>query len=285
MKRVMIAGCGYVGTEAGRMLVEKGIDVFGLKRNPETLPAFITPVHGDLEQPETLDNLPADLDAVVISVSAGSFDEPAYRRIYVTGVKNLLEALDKPGFRPGRIIFTSSTGVYGQTDGQLVDESSPTRPSSFSGQVMLIAEQQVLNGPFPACVLRLGGIYGPGRVRILEQIAESKARIPSAPVHTNRIHRFDAARAIVHVLRLPQPDPVYNVVDEDPVEFGEMIRWLADKLGVPCPPEAGADETVRSRGGNKRVFSGSLRGSGFLFRYPTFREGYGPMIDRFKNSQ
>ncbi len=285
MRRVMIAGCGYVGTEAGRMLAEKGVDVFGLKRNPDTLPEFIMPVHGDLEKPESLENLPADLDAVVIAVSAASFDERAYRRIYVTGIKNLLAALDKSGFRPARVVFTSSTGVYGQTDGELVDESSPTRPTSFSGQVMLLAEQQILNGPFPACILRLGGIYGPGRTGMLEKVVSGEARIPSVPVYTNRIHRFDAARAIVHVLRIADPDPVYNVVDEDPVEYGEMVRWLAEKLGVPCPPHADPGQAVRLRGGSKRVFSGSLRGSGFLFRYPTFREGYGPMMDRFKSGE
>lgn len=283
MRRIMIAGCGYVGTEVGRMLVERGMDVFGLKRNPDTLPDFIRPVFGDLEEPDSLDNLPADLDAVVIAVSAGAFNEAAYRRTYITGVRNLLQAMDRPGFRPDRVVFTSSTGVYGQTEGELVDESSPTRPASFSGQVMLIAEQQVLNGPFPACILRLGGIYGPGRTGLLEKVASGEVRIPAKPVYTNRIHRFDAARAIVHVLRLADPDPVYNVVDENPVEYGEMIRWLAEKLNVPVPDEANPGEAVRSRGGNKRVFSGSLLGSGFRFRYQTFREGYEPIITGFKN--
>jgi nucleoside-diphosphate-sugar epimerase len=123
-------------------------------------------------------------------------------------------------------------------------------------------------------VLRLGGIYGPGRTRLVDRVRRGEATCPPEPTWTNRIHRDDAAGAIRHLLALDDPEEVYLGVDTDPAERCEVLTWLAERLGAPAPRPGPA-----SRRGNKRVSSARLQASGYRFRYPTFREGYGAMLD------
>ena len=137
-------------------------------------------------------------------------------------------------------------------------------------------------------VLRLGGIYGPGRTRLIDQVRGGSAVIPAESRFTNRIHRDDAAAAIVHLCTMDAaPAPVYVGVDNEPAEMGEVLRFLAAELGLPQPPSGAADGTAGggsagggsaggepSRGGNKRCSNALLRSTGFEFRYPSFREGY-----------
>jgi len=147
-------------------------------------------------------------------------------------------------------------------------------PSGFAGRTLLQAEAAFLAAPWESVVVRLGGIYGPGRTRLLEQVAHGEATIPTRPTFTNRIHRDDAAGILAHLLHLPRPDPVYLGVDTDPAERGEVLRWLADRLGVPSPPTVPEPSTR----GNKRASSARLIRSGYRFMYPTYREGYAALI-------
>ena len=278
MRRILIAGCGYVGQVAGTLLAGMGHTVFGLKRNPAGLPEAIHPVAGDLENADSLSTLPEDLEDVIISVAAGGFSETQYRAVYLGGVQNLMARLNRQQQSLRRIVFTSSTGVYGQVDGEWVTEDSPTQPEGFSGVVMLAAETQVRHTGIAASVLRLGGIYGPGRTRLIRQVAAGEVVLPRVDYFTNRIHRDDAARAIVHVLEMVQPEPVYNVVDRCPAPYSDVVRWIAGELDVHsvfAGEEAGSG---RIRGGNKRVSSERLANTGFDFRYPSYREGYRELI-------
>ncbi|MHC4895149.1 MAG: Rossmann-fold NAD(P)-binding domain-containing protein [Planctomycetota bacterium] len=174
-------------------------------------------------------------------------------------------------------MFVSSTAVYGQADGEWVDEDSPTEPEGFNGRVLLEAEALLDACPSRTTSLRLGGIYGPGRTRLVESVLNGEMDLPAGPAaHTNRIHRDDAALAIVHLLELDEPDSIYNGVDRDPADRREVLTWLADRLDVPRPT-VGSGTSASSRG-NKRVKSDRLVESGFEFRYPTFREGYESVI-------
>ena len=176
--RVLIAGCGYVGSRLAGILAESGADVFALRRSPGADLPGATTLCADLGDPGTLATLPRPLDAVVFCASPSSFDERGYRRIFIDGLRNLIEALAAHRRPPGRLIFTSSTAVYGQSNGEWVDETSPTRPRRFNGEVLLEAEKLLLDGPLPGCVLRLGGIYGPGRAGRIEQVSMP---VPSSP--------------------------------------------------------------------------------------------------------
>jgi nucleoside-diphosphate-sugar epimerase len=133
----------------------------------------------------------------------------------------------------------------------------------------------LLASGLPATVLRLGGIYGPGRTRLVDEVRSGRAVCADgAPVYTNRIHRDDAAGALRHLLGPCCADGVWLGVDHEPAERCTVLDWLADRLGVARPRRVPPEEAARERGGSKRCSSAKLVGSGYRFRYPTFREGY-----------
>ncbi len=280
MAQVLIAGCGYVGTALALRLAEEGHKVWGLRRHDDPLPANISLLVADLTVPETLVRLPSSLDFVFFTAAPDVSSDKEYRAIYVDGLRHLLDVLHRQRQRVKRIFFTSSTTVYAQADGDWVDEGSPTEPVHFSGIRMLEAERLVLCGPFPATVLRLGGVYGPGRGSLIERVRQGQAVCPEGPpVYTNRIHRDDCAGALRHLMGLAEPDTHYIGVDHEPGEECAVLRWLAAQLGVAAPrvgPPLAVDP--RRRRGNKRCRNTKLVQSGYRFRYPTYREGYAAIL-------
>jgi nucleoside-diphosphate-sugar epimerase len=276
-RRVLVAGCGYVGCRAAEMLAARGDRVFGLRRRPTDLPEGVEPLAVDLLAPGLEDRIPL-VDQVVYAASSDRSDEAAYRRIYVDGVDALLRVLEArpPERRPSRFVFVSSTAVYGDADGGWVDEETLPRPESFRGSVMLEGEARTLASSIPGVVLRLGGIYGPGRTRLVDQVRAGRARCPGdGPIWSNRIHREDAAGALVHLLEVPDPEPVVLGVDEEPAPLCQVYRWLAAEVGAPEPE---VDPAVSRDRSNKRCSSRRLRASGYRFHHPTFREGYREML-------
>lgn len=267
--RVLIAGCGYVGSELAGRLAGEGHEVWGLRRSPGELPAGVAGVAGDVTDPSTLD-LPRDLDALVYAVSPGRHDEAAYRAAYVDGLDHVLAAV---GGSVPRLVFVSSTAVYGQTDGSVVDEASPTEPRAFSGRILLESEARARAAG--GTVLRLAGIYGPGRTRLIDEVRAGTATYPPGDVHTNRIHRDDCAGALAHLLGLDAPADVYLGVDDDPAPRGEVLTWLAERLDAPPPREVAGE---RTRGGDKRCSNARLRASGYDLRYPSYRDGYAAVL-------
>ena len=276
--RVLIAGCGYVGARLARLLAESGADVFALRRRPGAGPRGVKTVRADLADPASLTTLPRFLDAVVFCAGPSSADERGYRRIFIDGLGNLIESLAAGARPPRRLIFTSSTAVYGQSNGEWVDETSATRPHRFNGKVLLEAESLLHDSSLPGCVMRLGGIYGPGRTRRLDQVRSGQARLdPGGPHYTNRIHLEDAARSLMHLLTLRRVEPAYLGVDDEPAQDNDVLRFLAAELGLPEPPLAGSVSSRRA--GGKRCRNERLVGSGYRMVYPSYREGYRSMIE------
>lgn len=275
--RILIAGCGDVGTRLGEELVAVGHRVWGLRRGTDKLPPSLRPIAADLTDPSSLENLP-EVDLIAYTAAAGGRDEAAYQRAYVDGVRNLLEALEGHSIR--RVFFTSSTGVYGQDDGSEVDESSPTEPSRFTGTKVLEGERLLRASPFPSTSVRLSGIYGPGRTRLLDMVRSGRATLTPEPSYTNRIHADDAAGFLAHLvareLRGEPVEEIYVGVDDEPAEKNTVLLWLADRLGAP-EPEMG--DGSPGRGGNKRCRNDRLKATGYTLRHPTFRDGYGAMIE------
>lgn len=269
---VLIAGCGDLGTEVGLRFAAAGHHVVGLRRSPEKLPPEIHGIRADLSG--HVPELPGDVDIVVIAVAADASTEEAYRAAYLNGVKNVLDALERQSIRTRRILFVSSTAVYKDSGGAVVDESTPAEPTRFSGRILLEAEDLLFarTAGTRAISVRLGGIYGPGRTRLIDQVRSGKATIPAQSKHTNRIHRDDAAAMIVHLATMEQePDAVYLGVDDDPAEYGDVLRFLAAELQLPAPPVGPASD---GGAGDKRCSNRRLRSTGFTFAYPSFREGY-----------
>lgn len=279
--RILIAGCGYVGARLAALLVEDGHSVWGLSRHPAGLPPGVAPVPADVTDPASLRGLPP-VDAVVYAVAPGGRTEAAYHDAYVRGPAHVLDALARSGVPSVRLVLVSSTGVYGHTDGRWVDEDTPPEPADPTARQLLAGEAVARERGSPGVVLRLGGIYGPGRTRTVRGVLDGRAGCPGAEQYGNRVHRDDAAGAIRHLLRLPDPEPVYLGVDRDPAPLRDVYRWIADRAGVrdPCAGSGGPPaEDEGRRGTSKRCSSQRLVRSGFAFRYPTFREGYAPVID------
>jgi nucleoside-diphosphate-sugar epimerase len=303
MALVLIAGCGDVGTRLGLLLAADGDVVRGLRRNPDALPAPIRGVRADLATGDGLRAAAEGVQILIYAAAADGFSDDAYRAAYVDGLRNVLDALTAASAPLERVVFTSSTAVYGQSDGSWVDETSPTDPQGFSGRRLLEAERAILGCGTPAAVLRLAGIYGSGRTRLIEEVRGGSASVPEGgdPLWTNRIHADDCAGALRHLLRLPAEamSGVWLGVDDEPCERAVVLDWLADRLGVAQPrrvpvvdgparvrpgdaaqqPTVGAAPSPR-RGANKRCSNAKLKGAGYAFRFPSFREGYADVIAR-----
>ena len=270
-------GCGYVGTPLGLLLAEQGHEVFGLRREVSSLPPEIHPVVGDVSLLDGFRGLPPDLEFIFYTVAAKARDQDSYRKVYLDGLGRVLQVLGDEGQVPERMFFTSSTSVFGQTRGEWVDESSATHPPSFPGSIMVTTESLLQSSRHPSTVLRLGGIYGPGRMGFVAGLREGRCfPLPPGPNYTNRIHRDDAVGSLAHLLSLESPEPTYLGVDGDPADRADVLAWIADRLSVDVLTEE-VEEPARGEG--HRCRNDLLCQSGYTFEYPTFREGYGALIE------
>lgn len=278
-RRILVAGCGYVGSALAARLAADGHRVHGLRRDVSGLPKGVLPVTADLTRLETLRAIPADIEQVVYAASASGRTPEAYEDAYVRGLSNLLDHL-AGSTTLTRALFTSSTAVYGQDDGGWVDEESPTEPTSFSGEILLKTEALLASAPMESASLRLAGIYGPGRTWLVRSVEEGTARAdsPGAERYGNRVHRDDCAGALRHLLSLDALEPVYLGVDDAPVPLAEVYSFVAELLAVSGPATGGAS---RGRGGNKRCSNARLKASGYEFASPTYREGYPPIVSAY----
>ncbi len=277
---VLIVGCGYIGTALGVHLAAEGHAVWGIRRQPEALPAVIRPIAADVTVPESLRGLPSGIDVVFYTAAAKKRTDEAYRATYVEGVRHLLEALQQQRQRPRRIVVTSSTGVYAQRHGEWVDEASPTEPTDFVGMRLLEGERLLDDSPFDTTVVRLAGIYGPGRTRLIDSVRQGTAVAPAGePVYINLIHRDDCTGVLARLMRLAYPAPLYLGVDHTPTDRGLLLRWLAAQLGVPSPAlETVPDAMRQSMRSNKRCRNTRIVAAGYAFRYRSFRAGYAALL-------
>jgi nucleoside-diphosphate-sugar epimerase len=282
--RVLIVGCGYVGVPLGGALVKLGHEVFGVRRSngadAEITAAGIKPIVADITQPGDLARLPGPFDWVVnlVSSSKGGADE--YRAVYLDGMRNLLNCL--AATPPKKFVYTSSTSVYGQTDGSPVKENSYTTPVTETGKLLVEAEKLLLTEAaakkIPAVILRAAGIYGPGRGHLFLQYLRNEARIEGKGERLlNMIHRDDLVGCIIAALKSGRAGEVYNAVDDEPVSQLNFFRWLSEAIGKYLPPVASEAEMGQRKRGvtSKKVQNRRLKMElGYLFKFPTFRQGY-----------
>lgn len=269
--RVLIAGCGYIGARAAALLQQRGCDVFGARRSAAALPAGVTPVPIDLLEGD-LSALPPALDAVVWAVSPEP-TEAGYRAAYVDGPARLLRHLAERGDPLARTVLVGSTSVWHHDDGREVDEENPPCPGDYRGAAVLDGEQVLRQHGGSSVALRFSGIYGPGRTRLIDRVAAGAAP-PTRAVHSNRIWADDGANAIVHVLSLEAPAPVYVVTDDAPADLREVYAWLAEQLQVSLGASSDDNPGYPGRGGSKRCSNLLLRQSGLELEVPDFRAGY-----------
>jgi len=279
MPSLLIAGCGDVGSRLAGRLLPAAWNVYGLRRDVALLPSGIRPVAGDLQAQQCPLTWPQEsLEYLVYCAAASQHDEAGYRAAYVDGLRHVLDWLAQHGQQPKRLLFVSSSSVYGQQDGEWIDEGSPAETEGYSGRVMREAEQLALRSGIPATVVRLTGIYGPGREWLLNQVRQGYRVQAEPPLYANRIHAEDAAGLLAFLLQADarglRLDDFYLGVDDAPAPLAEVVDWLRDYLGVTEWAEAA---TLR-RAGSKRCSNARARALGWAPQYPSYREGYAAVL-------
>lgn len=272
-KHVLVAGAGDVGMRVARMLAAQGAVVTALRRSPVASEPGVAVCAVDLADPSALRALPSGVTEVAYLPSPDARTPAAYRTVFRDGLANLLGALDTTLVR--RVVFVSSSAVYGDHDGAWVDEDTPPAPLGFNGEILLEAELWLAGQGLPAVTLRLAGLYGPGRTQLVERLRRGAVVAPrQPPFWSNRIHVDDAAAAVVHLLGLANPAALYLGVDDMPLPLSELYDHLSRLLGVPLPPAGEPPVGI----GSKRLRNARLRASGLVLRWPDSRTGYAALL-------
>jgi nucleoside-diphosphate-sugar epimerase len=273
---LLIVGCGYLGRRVAALASERCPWVFATTRgrSRELAGLGLEPVVCDVLDPPSLADLPEVRDVAFCVGHDRSAGRPM-REVYVRGLANVLEALPAT---VRRVVYVSSTSVYGQTGGEVVDESAPTDPAEESGRVVREAEEVLRTMRPDGVVLRFAGIYGPGRL-LREQAVRAGQPIPADPEKwLNLIHVADGARAVLAAVERGRPGAVYNVSDGHPVRRREYYAELAAALGAPAPRfEAPPDgDATDRRVGNARM----RRELRVELQYPSYIEGLRASVTR-----
>lgn len=289
-KRLVIFGCGYVGEAVARRALAAGMMVEALTRNPrrasELAALGVRVVVDDLAADTWHERIAPGAPFALNCVSSGGGGLDGYRRSYVDGMKSVLAWARR--MPVSTLVYTSSTSVYPQGDGQVVDESTPTAGVGETGAILLEAESLLRTASGARrrwFVLRLAGIYGPGRHHLLDQVRAGAAELPGLGMHhLNLVHRDDIAAAVFAAFSSPEERAggIYNVVDGAPATKAEVVAWLAARLGLPAPRFVGGKTSAR-RGfaapPDRIVSNTQLKAElGWRACYPSFREGYAGIL-------
>ena len=280
--KILLAGCGDIGQRLGENLALQH-ECFGLRRDIKKISGPIIPLQANLtDRPQILSILKQEFDVIVATLTPDEFNESGYRRAYIDTASSLAEVLKITPKMPRLVIWVSSTGVYGENH-KWVDEDSPTDPNTFSGNALLKAEQIISDLPCDTCVVRFSGIYGNTTKGILKSVLNGVGR-PKLPLQwSNRIHFDDCVGTLKHLIENHASgfslESIYIATDCEPVTQHELRKWISAQLKITLT-EQPSGGPIRRRLSNKRLLD-----SGYVFKFPTFREGYKSLIaDTIKNS-
>lgn len=288
-KHLVIFGCGYVGAAVARWALTSGIRVTALTRNSESARLLreggIHTVVADLASTAWHEQLGERPDFALNCVSSGGGGAESYRHSYLQGTESIV-AWAKAHGGVGTFLYTSSTSVYPQGNGVVVRETMPAGASTDRSEILIGTEARVREsaGAWQRWfILRLAGIYGPGRHHLLDQVRSGEVAGTGEP-HLNLIHRDDIVTAISACLSAPTAvaNEIFNVADDGRATRAEIVAWLAAELGLAPPRFAGPSSTGRRPATPDRVIANDKIKSvvGWRPRYPTFREGYGNLLSR-----
>ncbi len=281
-KSLVVFGAGYVGAALARAAAARGARVWALTRNADKAAALtadgISTVVADLAASDWHGRMPVETDFVVNCVSSGGGGVEGYRRSYVDGLRSIL-AWGAAARRRGTLVYTGSTSVYPQDGGMRVGEDAPTGAGEGTAAILLEAEGLARTWPGRSFVLRLAGIYGPGRHHLLDALRAGAGEVAGVGGYRlNLVHRDDIVAAILSVLAAPSEvaGGVFNVADDGAAPKGEVAAWLAARLGRPAPTFTGLPAGGRRRVTPDRVIANDRLKAvlGWRPRYPTYREGY-----------
>jgi len=272
---VLVIGCGYLGAQLQRELKRTGWKATGITLSESSAGALrsegLEVVAADLRSSD-LQVLTENNPSVVIHcASSGKGGAVAYREIFLETTTRLIQ---ETSFE--HLIFTSSTSVYAQTDGSTVTETDLAEPERETGKILRETEELVL--AHHGTVLRLAGIYGPGRCIPLEKLFSEEAVIEGDGERIiNSIHRDDAASAL-YLAASQRCQGIFNVADNTPVTQLEWFQWVCGRLGRPLPPFAPRNLDRKRAWTSKSVSNAKLHSVGWTPQYPSFREGVEELI-------
>lgn len=281
----LVFGCGYLGHRVARCWLAEGETVYAVTRSQDRAAQLaktgLQPVVADITRPDTLHDLPP-ADTVLFAVGFDRTAGDSIHEVYANGLRHVLDALPAAS---GSVIYISSTGVYSQNDGSWVDEDSPCEPNREGGRACLAAEQILRGHPrgTNSTILRLAGIYGPGRIPRIADIRAGKPLPAPSEGFLNLIHVDDAADIVVAAARTGVAGQrIYTVTDDHPVQRRKYFEEAARLAGAPPPQfdEGNASSAKRARGTtSKRVRNNRLlRELAVTLQYPTFRDGLAAII-------
>ena len=274
MEKVLIVGCGDLGGTVAAQLSAMNIQVTGVRRTDATI-SGVDIIQADITEAPSLEVLkPIQPDILIYCVAANGQTDEQYKANYVDGLRNVL-ATQSENSNLKHVFFVSSTRVYGQKTDVLLDESTPAIAADFGGERLLEAEALLNNLSCNTTVLRLSGIYGAGRLRMIN-LAKSPQNWPAQNSWSNRIHKNDAAAFMVFlVLKVLASKPIgacYIVTDSKPSAQYEVLSWIANQMQI------NSDVTSPAIEGGKRLSNQSMLSTGFQLQYPDFMSGYQALL-------
>lgn len=288
-KHLVVFGCGYVGTATAQWAMTAGARVTALTRNATAAVLLreigIETVVADLAGGDWHERVDGAPDFAVNCVSSGGGGTEGYRHSYLQGTESIAAWARTHG-GIGTFLYTSSTSVYPQGDGAVVDETMPVQAATDRAQVLIDTEGRIRTAAeawHRFFILRLAGIYGPGRHQLLEQVRAGEVS-GAGEYHLNLIHRDDIVTAVAACLTAPNSvaNEVFNVADDGRATKGEIVAWLAERLRLPAPVFSGAPAGGRRQITPDRVISNRKLTTllGWRPRHTTFRDGYASLLSR-----
>lgn len=288
-RRLVVFGAGYIGGALASRAVAEGWSVTALTRNVDTAAALrargCAVVVARINEVDWWDTpeLAGEFQRVAVTVAAGGGGVEGYRRSYVEGLASVAgwakRAL-KSDKLPGHLIYTSSTSVYPQGGGVRVTEQHPVGGEAETTQALIEAERLAADWPGASTILRLAGIYGPERTHLVEQVRRGEAS-GQPQSHLNLIHRDDIVDACAAVwTRGGRGAEIFNLADDGAATKGEVVSWLASRLGLPAPVYTGVPAGGRRAVTPDRIIDAARARAllGWRPRHPTFREGYAEVL-------
>jgi nucleoside-diphosphate-sugar epimerase len=272
--KVLIVGCGDLGTAVAKQLVQAGLQTIGVRRNAWSIEG-VAIIQADVTKSDTLEPLSTIQPEVLIyCVAANAQTDDAYKAAYVDGLRYVL-ATQVNNLHLKHVFFISSTRIYGQNTEALLDEAMLATPTDFGGKRLLEAEQLLKGLHCHSTALRLSGIYGPDRLRMIN-LAQLPNSWPKQNNWSNRIHRDDAAAFIVFLIKQVfaenTPSSSYIVTDSKPATQYDVLTWIAARLAVKAP------EFIPPAEGGKRLSNSLMLATGFRLQYPDYQAGYQALL-------
>ncbi len=272
MATILLTGFGKIAQQLATQLLNDDHSVIGVSRSKKSLEhSNFTSITCDLTQPIKENLLGSSIDIAIITLTPDGYTDEDYRKSYLEATQNIVNYLNGTSTP---LIFVSSTRVYGQTQGEWVDEQSPTVPADEKGEILLQTEQLVLNYSSHNCVVRFTGIYGEGRNRFLKKIEQGAELQKSPPYYTNRIHQDDCVGILKLIidkkLSCNSTESIYIGCDDDNAPIFEVAEWIAQQFNFPAP-RAKSEKSVTQ---NKRCSNKKIKELGYSFIYPSFKDGY-----------